>query len=80
MTIAELTTFLGWCTAINIGVFLLAAVATMAIGRWMSGLHGAMFGLEPAQVRRVYFAYLGNYKTAILVFCLIPYLVLRTLM
>ena len=80
MTTAEMTAFLGWCTAINAGIFLVAAVATMAIGPWMSALHGRMFGMDPAAVRRAYFAYLGTYKIAILVFCLVPYLVLRVLM
>ena len=80
MTMAEVTTFFGWCTAINVGVFLFAAISTMTIGRWMSGLHGAMFGMDPAEVRRAYFVYLGNYKIAIIVFCLVPYIVLRTLM
>ena len=34
MTMEEVTTFLGWCTGINVAVFLVAAIATMTIGRW----------------------------------------------
>jgi len=80
MTLADLTTFLGWCTAINLGIFLVAVVAIMLAGGWMSRLHAAMFGIEPAEVRRVYFSYLGTYKIVIIVFCLVPYIVLRTAM
>ena len=80
LTLSELTTFLGWCTAINAVIFLVAAAATMTIGRWMSGLHGRMFGLEPAEVRRACWAHMDNDKIAILIFCLVPYIVLRALM
>ncbi len=75
----ELKTFLGWCTVINVVVLFLAAVAVMTLGNWMTGLHSSMFGIGQDQLSQQYFQYLANYKIAIFVFNLTPYVSLRLL-
>ena len=75
-SIETLTTFLGWCTVINFGLMALGVVKLLFIQDWASGVHAKMFGLDAAPVRAAYFQYFVNYKIAILVFNLGPYIAL----
>lgn len=59
--IETLTTFLGWSTVINFGV-----LAVSAIPAWS-------FEIRPL----IYFQYLAQYKIAIFVFNLVPYIALK---
>ena len=72
-----ITAFLGWCTAINIGVLFVAWIFVMPLRRPVSTLHSMMFGLDETDLARQYFPYLAQYKIVIFVFNLAPYLALR---
>jgi len=69
--------FLGWCTVLNLGVLILAALALVVAGKPIKRLHARLFQLSEDDLSRAYFQYLAQYKIAILVFNLIPYLALR---
>ena len=73
----QLRVFLGWCTAINFGVLIFASIMLVAARGWASRIHGGMFGLGEDDVAREYFRYLANYKIAVVVFNLVPYIALR---
>ena len=77
MTLEQFTQFIAWATAINVGLFIVTALAVMVIGRSISQIHGRMFGLDDADIRRTYFGYLSIYKILVIVFFLVPYLALR---
>lgn len=79
MAIETLTTFLGWCLIINVGLLLFSALMIMFASKKISNIHSRMFGLEAADLRLSYFQYLGHYKIAILVFNLVPYIALKIL-
>ena len=79
MTVEMLTTILGWCLAINIGLLVFAAVAVMGFRNLVLHLHGKLFGLSDDDLVRAYFQYLANYKIAIIVFNLVPYVALKLL-
>ena len=72
-----LTTFLGWCTAINFGMLLVASIMLAFMRGGMSKIHGKMFELSEVDLSRAYFQYLAQYKIAIFVFNLVPYVALR---
>ena len=76
MNIETIREFLGWCTVINFGLMAFGAVKLLLIRDWASGVHAKMFGLDNASVRGAYFQYFVNYKIAILVFNLGPYIAL----
>ena len=79
ITLHELTVFLGWSSLINI-VLLLFSTLMVAICRdWAVNMHSKMFGLDPAELPKMYFEYLGQYKVLILVFNLVPYITLRVI-
>ena len=77
MTLDQWTTFFGWNAAIQIGLLTLAAVFVVAFKDWAARIHGAMFGLDAATLRVEYFRYVAGYTIIVLVFCIVPYLVLR---
>lgn len=79
MALDTLTTFLGWTALINIIVLLLSTGMVLAVRERISKIHARLFGLDQADIGRAYFQYLAQYKIAILVFNIAPYLALRTI-
>jgi hypothetical protein len=77
MNIETIREFLGWCTVINFGLMTLGLVKVLLIRDWASGVHAKMFGLDEASVRLAYFQFFANYKIAVVVFNLGPYIALR---
>ena len=76
-SIEVLTTFFGWCSVINIGVLVFTTVVLMLMKDAISSIHAKLFGVNQENLPLIYFGYLGNYKVAILVFNLVPYLALK---
>jgi len=76
-TISTLAEFLGWSSVINICILATASLAVMLMRDSMTKLHGKMFGLDTSDLSRAYFQYLAQYKIAIFVFNLVPYVSLK---
>lgn len=76
-SVQTLREFLGWCTVMNVVLLLLASLILMAAGGPVRRIHGRISGLSDDDLSRAYFQYLGQYKIAILVFNLVPYLALH---
>lgn len=77
ISLHELTIFLGWCTAINMGILIFSTLMTTLTKSFAANLHSKLFQLDPASLPKMYFEYLGHYKILIIVFNLVPYLALR---
>jgi hypothetical protein len=73
----ELTTFFGWCTLINLGVYLFSALFIIAFKRFTINLHSKIVGVEASELPNMYFKFLGNYKIGILLLNLSPYIALK---
>jgi hypothetical protein len=56
-----------------------SSMMVVAMRRSISRLHGRMFGLDSADLSRAYFQYLAQYKIAIIVFSLTPYVALKVM-
>ena len=76
----ELVTFLGWCTLINIGIYLFSAFFILIFKRFTTNIHSNMSGVDPAELPALYFKYLGNFKIGILLFNLAPYVALKLML
>ena len=74
---AELTTFLGWCSVINIAVLLVATIMLVGLRTQIAGLHSRLLGLTEAELAASYTQYLSNYKVLITVFNVVPYFALQ---
>ena len=74
-----LTTFLGWCSVINIGVLVLSTIALKVMREAILNIHSNMFGVNQADLPLIYMQYLGSYKIAILILNLVPYISLKVM-
>ena len=77
MTITELTEFLGWILLINIAVLLVASFMLTAMRGMIVQIHQKILGLSEDDLLRAYTQYLSQYKIAVFVFNLAPYLALK---
>ena len=76
-SIETLTTFFGWCSVLNLGMLSLATLAVVLMRDMMFSIHGKIFGLGETDLSRAYFQYLAQYKIAVIVFNLVPYVALK---
>lgn len=76
-SIEALTAFFGWTTVVNFVLLGLSSISVIAMRGTISRMHGRMFGLEAADLSRAYFQYIAQYKIAIIVFSLTPYVALK---
>lgn len=77
LDLESLTTLLGWCSVVNAAVLALTTVSIIALKGFISDIHGRMFGIQKDALPEMYFQYLANYKIAIIVFNVAPYIALR---
>ena len=79
MTLPELSAFLGWCAVINIGLLCLTAAPVMLAGDRLSALHHRLFGVDRAEMRRLYIWAISIWKILLWVFVLVPWLALQAM-
>ena len=77
MTMESLTELLGWASALNILVLMLSTITLIAMRGTITKLHTKLFGLDEKDLGRAYFQYLAQYKIAIIVLNIAPYLALK---
>lgn len=73
----SITTFLGWCTLINIGILTYSTVMLSVFKEPVKRIHSKLFGINQDELVTTYFNFLGNYKLAIFLFNLVPYCALK---
>lgn len=69
--------FLGWCSIINIGLISFSTISIFFFQDLVSRIHSKMFNLEKADLSRLYFRFLAEYKILIIMFNIVPYLALK---
>jgi hypothetical protein len=76
MDVNQITTFLGWCTAINMGILVFAAIFLFLFKGFAINIHSKLTGVSASKLPSLYFSYMANYKIGILLFNLVPYIAL----
>ena len=76
ITIEALRTFFGWCSVINVGVLMISLISVILLRGPVSRIHAKMFGVDEKELSLVYFKFIAQYKMAILIFNIVPYLAL----
>ncbi len=71
--------FFGWCTAINFGLLMVTTIVLTSMRGLLFKIHTRLFGLDEAYWSRAYVQYLSQYKIAIIVFNLVPYIALEVM-
>jgi hypothetical protein len=74
-----LAAFFGWCTVINIGIYLLTVAALAAFRKPALRINAKIFAITEEQVALASFQYIGHYKLAITILCFVPYVALKIL-
>lgn len=77
MTTETFAGLLGWASIINIVILMLSTIGLVAFRKTITGIHSKLFGLDEKDLGRAYFQYLAQYKIAILVLNIAPYIALR---
>ena len=75
--IATLAAFFGWCTIINIVIYIIAVVAFLFFKGLVLRLNAKMFAISEGDAGRLSMQYMGLYKLATTVVCFAPYLALK---
>lgn len=75
--LSTITTFLGWCTIINIGMLTCSSIMIILFNAPVKKLHAKMVHISPDRLDELYFNFLGNYKLGIFIFNLVPYFALK---
>lgn len=79
-SLETLTSFLGWCSLINIGFLFFTTLLLKVAIEPISNIHSKIFGVLKSELPMIYFGYLAYYKILILVFNLVPYIALRIIL
>lgn len=69
--------FFGWCTVINLGIYLLTVVGLTLFRSLVLRINAKMFSISEEEVANVGFQYVGAYKLAITLLCFVPYVALK---
>ena len=77
--ISEITTFLGWCTVVNVGIYAITAIALTLFRNPIKDIHSKLTGVPTSKLDELYFNYLGNFKLAIIILSLTPYIALKVI-
>ncbi len=77
MTTETLTELLGWSSVINIALLFFSTIMVIAIRGTISKIHSSLFGLDEKDLGRAYFQYIAQYKIAIIVLNIAPYIALK---
>ena len=77
MTTETLTEFLGWVSVINIAVLFISGILVIVMRDLISKIHSKIFGLDQQDLGRAYFQYLAQYKIAMIVLSIAPYIALK---
>ena len=75
-----LKTFLGWCTAMDLALLAISSLLVIAMRSRLTAIQSRMFGLSEEDLSRAYFQYLAQFKIAVIVFNLTPYLALKLML
>lgn len=76
-SLESITAFFGWTTVVNFVLLFISSIIVITAREAISRIHGSMFGLETADLSHAYFQYIAQYKIAIIVFSLTPYIALK---
>ena len=76
-SIETLATFFGWCAVINIGARLLFMLALSLLHGHLTTRIAKMFGITREEAALTFFRLLLQYRLAIVILNIVPYLALK---
>jgi hypothetical protein len=77
ITLSQLTLFLGWAAALNIGFLIVTTIMLVSMKSFITPIHSKLFAITEDTLGPIYFRYLANYKSLSLIFFVMPYCALK---
>jgi hypothetical protein len=77
VTITELTELFGWMSVINVAILMFSTVSLILTRRLILRLHSRLFGVREEGLAQMYVQYLANFKLAVIVLNIVPYIALK---
>ena len=77
MDIHALQSFFGWCTILNLALLIFTGIICAAAGDLIYPIHKAMFRISRDEYNVAVCRWLGSYKIAVIVLCLVPWIALE---
>jgi len=75
-SIETMTTFFGWCTVINFGIILLGVLFFGVFHEGVGKLSAKLFGITEAEAKATFFRVFQQYRLAVVIMNLVPYIAL----
>ena len=76
-SIETLATFFGWCVVLNIGVLLVAVLLISAAQEAVGKVNAKLFGVADEEVKVTLFRVIQQYRVAVAVLNVVPYIALK---
>ncbi len=76
-SIEALATFFGWCTVINFGLLLFAGLFWILAKEGVGVFAARMFGVTTEELKVTFVSVLMQYRAAIVLLNLVPYIALK---
>jgi hypothetical protein len=76
-SIETLATFFGWCTVINFGILLIGGLSWILVKEGIGELVATIFGVTKEDVKATFLRILLQYRSAIVILNLVPYITLK---
>ncbi len=76
-SIDTLATFFGWCTALNVGLLLLAMLVFSVFRDIFATITAKMFGVTKEEAAVTFFRVFQQYRLAVVVLNVVPYIALK---
>ncbi|MEM9424475.1 MAG: DUF6868 family protein [Spirochaetota bacterium] len=77
--ISQITSFLGWCSVINIAMLSVASLMVLAFREGITNFHSKISGIPQPDLARLYLQLLGIYKLGTFLFNIVPYIALQVI-
>lgn len=78
--IETLRAFFGWSAVVNLAILISSSIMLIIMRGKITKIHSKIFGISESNLSQSYFKYLANYKIAIFVTSLGPYIALRIML
>lgn len=77
MDLITIMAFLGWCSIINIGIFIYWVAIVLLAPNWIYQWSNRFFTMSQEQFTVIQYCFMGAFKLFILLFNIVPYFALR---
>ena len=77
MDLHALQSFFGWCTVLNFSLLVFTGLICAAAGDLIYPIHKAMFSISRDEFNVSIYRWIGSFKIAIIVLCLVPWIALE---